>query len=535
MKQSVTILLGILSTSVFIISTTLIGHSSYAQTAKDAWRFSQRNISVGARMTGMSLRGFAGFGDYSAMYSNPAGLAFVDDSQLIVSLRKTGTDGSSYFLEDGFRTNRISSSVDGSGLGNLILLYDVPVKQGSMVAGVGVSQVHNYSRRLDFRGDNTASTISTSFLPYDNEYSVDSTGQLAELDDLPFAAFNGGIFEYYQELHEAGEYPFYQAVIPGSLIEQSGLVSEEGDLYEANAAIAWQATKDIMVGVSANLIAGDYHFDYLFEENDFFDQNPPDTYNVLLDDGTLYEGFDRLTYQQRLRADMVGINLRAGMSAKVKTMFRIGVTVESPTWTYIEESYGEQFSTRFDIGGEISYGEQSDDVGNGFYEYSLRSPWRLGVGLRADLGNLIFTAEGELIDWSKLRFRSEDDRSVFVEVNRQIEDSFDTVMNIAAGAELELNRLSLRSGFAFRPSPYRDSNSAIFKKMKPADRVSLSFGAGVQIGSKIHLDLAWLKEDEIDIWDLYPSDGDGPRQEDRLEIDELLTKSIVVLELTIKL
>ena len=140
--------------------------------------------------------------------------------------------------------------------------YDVPVTQGSLVVGLGLSRVRDFSRELDFSGVNSASTISSSFLPFDNEYRIDENGNLEELNDLPFAAFNAGIFEYYQDLYLQGEYPFFEAVVPGTSIEQLGVVTEAGGLYEATGAIAWQATREVMVGVSANLILGNYRFDY---------------------------------------------------------------------------------------------------------------------------------------------------------------------------------------------------------------------------------------------------------------------------------
>ena len=73
MKQLSSNITRIFMGSIVAIMTITVSSAS-AQTAADALRFSQREISVGARMTGMSTRGFVGIGDYSAMHSNPAGL-----------------------------------------------------------------------------------------------------------------------------------------------------------------------------------------------------------------------------------------------------------------------------------------------------------------------------------------------------------------------------------------------------------------------------------------------------------------------------
>ncbi len=535
MKQLVRILrrfsTGTITATVMMIAV----FPTVAQTADEVWGLNQRDMSVGARMTGMSIRGFAGFGDYSAMYGNPAGLGYVDGTKLVASLRGFTAESNSDIFTGGFDLDHATTSMENTGLGNLVFLYNVPVARGKLVGGLALSQTRDFSRGLNFVGENVESTISTSFLPFDSEYSIGQDGDLGELADLPFAAFNGGIFEYFRELHENGEYPFYSAVVPGTLVEQSVLVSESGEAYELNAAMAWQATKDIMVGASVNIFIGDYRFDYNFTENDILNENTADQYNVLLDDNTLLEGFHELDYQQRLRSDMAGVNLRVGMSGTLKdNRFRFGVTLESPTWSYFEESYGEQFTTRFDLGGSVTYGDQDDDVSNGIFEYSVRSPWRLAAGLRWDIGRLILTGEGEIMDWTQLKLSSDEGGEVFREVNRTIDNEYGIALNYAFGAEFGLGSFDLRAGVAFRPSPYKDPSTPSGKRAV-GERFGTSFGVGVQLTDGIRVDLGLHSEEERNVWDLYPSDDAGPRQESRFEIDELLARRMAVLQLTVKL
>ncbi len=523
---------------IVILIMAVIAPPTIAQTADEVWNLSQRDFSVGARMTGMSTRGYAGYGDFSSLNSNPAGLGFINGTHLLVSLRRSTFDSSiDEILANGFRMERRLSSVDNSGLGNLTIVWDLPVEQGKLVAGLGIARVRDFSRRLDLTGENNQSTISTSFLPFENEYSVDENGDLI-LDDLSFAAFNAGVIEYYEEFDDQGEYPFLEAVLPGTLIEQSGLVTESGDAYELNGGIAWQAAEKIMVGASVNLAFGDYSFDYSFTEIDIANENTPELYSVLLDDDTLLEGLDELSYQQRLSTDMVGVNLRGGISAQLSEAFRVGVSLESPTWTYIEESYGTEFTTRFDIGGELSYGDQSDDIGNGVFEYSMRSPWKIGVGLRYDINRFVLTLEGELIDWTQMRLNSDEGDEIFRDVNATIEEEFVFAVNIALGVEVQLNRFNVRGGVAAKSSPYEeaeflrafeDDGSSL------AERGAIAIGGGVQITDAIRLDLGFHFEWVRDIWSIYPYDADGPRQDNLFEFKELLSKAITVLQLSVNM
>ncbi len=533
MKQLNSNIIRVFMGSIMAIMTITVSSAS-AQTAADALRFSQRELSVGARMTGMSTRGFVGIGDFSALHSNPAGIGYITDSRFNISIR--GSDIANDLYTEELRLDNNRSTVERSGLGNIGVLYDVPVTQGSLVAGLGVSRVRDFTRALNFSGVNANSTISSSFLPFDNEYKIDENGNLEELNDLPFAAFNAGIFEYYQDLYLQGEYPFFEAVVPGTAIEQLGDVTEEGSLYEATGAVAWQATKDMMVGVSANLILGHYSFDYRFMERDIFNENTGEHYDVLLDDGSLLQGFDELSYEQRLRSDMAGFNFRAGISTKLGRAFRLGVTFESPTWTYIEESYGEQFVTRFDVGGELSYGELSDDVGSGYFEYSLRSPWRLGAGLQFSSGSFTLTAEGELVDWGKLKLSSDDVGDLFREANRDIADTYEMAINVALGAEWEIGRFSIRGGVAARPAPYDSSvlESVVSDTLEPGELTAASLGFGFRFTDRVRMDLGVQRVVTEDYWHAYPSDAGGPRQDAQVQIDESLTKDVVVLGLAWK-
>ncbi len=522
---------------IVILLMAMIAPSISAQTADEVWSLSQRDFAVGARMMGMSTRGYAGFGDFSALNSNPAGLGYVNRTHLNVSLRRSSFSSNIDEVQaDGFGLDRELSSVDNSGLGNLALVYHVPVEQGKLVTGLSISNVRSFLRRLDFRGENNQSTISTSFLPFDTEYSVDQNGDLAELEEFPFAAFNGGGIEYYRELYDQGEFPFFQAVLPGTLIGQSGLVTESGDAYELSGGIAWQATKEIMTGASINIVFGDYQFDYSFTEIDIANENTPDLYDVLLDDGTLLQGLDELIYQQRLRTEKVGINLRGGMSAQLSHDFRVGLSLESPTWTSIEESYGTQFTTRFDLGGEAIYGDRSDHVGNGVFEYSLRSPWKLGIGMRYNINRFLLTIEGELIDWTQLRLNSSEGNEIFRDVNGTIEEEFRFVVNFAFGTEVKLNRFNARAGVAVKPTAYKESGSSQSfgdEDSSLAERAAIAIGGGVQITDAIRLDLGLHLEGERDIWSVHPNDAGGSRQDDLFEINESLSRGILLVQLSV--
>ena len=505
---------------------------SAAQTTEDALRLSQRYPAVGARTLALGIRGFAGLDDYSAMHGNPAGLGFIERSRFVGSFAGLETTDLVISHTSGFDSDQIEHGVEQSGLNALAYVYDFPVQQGSLVAALGFSQKYGFSREFSFGGVNNQSTISTSFLPFAGEYLIGSEGDLAELNDLPFAAFNGGMIEFFPTLYEFGDYPFLEAVVPGTVIKQEGRLRESGNVYEGSGGGAIEVREGVMVGVSANVTVGEYRFSSNFNEIDEYGENGFDDYNVLLDDGTLLEGFDELVYRQRLESDFAGFNLRAGVSAELGDHLRLGLSLETPTWTYVEESYGTEFTTWFDDGGMLSYGERADDAGNGYFEYNLRSPWRVGGGAYLTTGGLGVTVEAELVDWSQLTLSSPDDGGLFDEVNAAADEHFGAAINTAAGIEYEFGRFVVRTGYAHRPDAYKQTLTDSRGDVLSRARTYYSFGVGFRINSRWRVDMGGIATTHYGKWVAYPEDAAGPRQDLTLEFDETVETSRGLLEVT---
>ena len=264
-------------------------------------------------------------------------------------------------------------------------------------------------------------------------------------------------------------------------------------------------------------------------------ENGFDDYNVLEDDGNLLEGFDRLRYSQRLESDLVGFNAKFGVSKQLTESIRVGVVIETPTWMYIEESYGASYTTEFDDGGVLSYGDRADDVGNGFFEYDLSTPWRIGAGVHANFGALQLMGDLELVDWTQMKYSSATEKGLFRDVNRTIDDMYGITVNTNFGAEMDLGIFTLRGGFALLPDPLKETARASGGEQLSRERSYFGFGGALDLSSRLRLDVAWQRELSDDTWFAYPEDEYGPRQDASLQFDEVLTRDWVVVELTYRL
>lgn len=503
-----------------------------AQTAEDALRFTERSPATGPRMTGLAGASFSGVADFSALYSNPAGLGFFRQSAFTGAFHSVYATDESFSRSVGFAPTSIDEDVSETNLGNLAYVYRAPTRQGSFVIALAYNQVNSFERHLRFAGSNNVSTISTSFLPFGGEYSLDGN-TLDALDDLPFAAFNGGVIEFFPEfLDEDPEaYPFLEAAVPGTTIDQTGSVIESGRMNEVNFGGAVEASRGVMVGVSANLVFGEYNFDSTFEEEDIFDENTADDYSVLLDDGGLLEGFDFLSYRQFLETDLVGVNARAGVSAEVSPNVRVGLTVETPTYYEVDETYGQEFETFFDDGGVLSYGDRIDDVGGGEFEYKIITPWRFGIGVGFHADNVSILADAELVDWSQLKMEEEfeEDRSFFDDLNRTIEDNYEAVINGRLGIEYRMGDLMLRGGVAYYPDPLDVTLQQSDGSTLERDKLFFSAGLGYTFDNRFQIDVGWMQGRFDGAYVAYPEDALGPRQDNDLIIDEEVVRNQFVI------
>lgn len=507
--------------------------SSRAQSATDALFFSNRLPATGPRLSALGGASLAGIADYGALYSNPAGLGYFESSELAGSFRTLLTrDETSYTTSfqqslDGPVTSVTNTSEDlrtGYGFGNAALVYKLPTQQGSLVFAAAINETRSFDRSFDYQNRNQLSSISDYFLPLNDEVNVEryAPGQAPEDlffgqevvvtdtaeylvdfnpngDDfierpLSYIAFETFGIDFYPSSYDpaAGAASgFLPVVIAGTQFQQRGDFTETGRLRELSFGGAFEAEKDIMIGLSTNIVSGSYEMRNIFEE---------------VDDNNENLGFDRLSLTRRQTSNFSGVNLRGGISIR-GSWFRVGATIETPTWYSVDEQRSIQMQTVFDNGDRFVYGDDSsEEVGREEdQEYSIRSPWRIGAGGAVQLADATFMVDAIFVDWTRLQLSTSENSGVFDADNQLIEDHFDPVVHFRAGVEYDLDPLALRAGFAYQPSPVSlpdvspaagssSLNLQGTNEVTESTRYYPSIGVGYQLGDQLHLDFSWVQE-----------------------------------------
>jgi len=497
------------SVSVLLLGLLSVGlgvNPVLAQTADEAYRFGTRSPAVGVRASGVGGAGIAGRDGPGTLYTNPAGLGYYSTSEISGGLNTLlSRDESTYQIFVEGPSSERTAETSSARLGHLTGIYNAKTEQGSLVFALGFNRVATFDRRLQYEGMNAASSITDTFLPTRSEYEI-TPERINVFPVVPFVAFQAGAIEFFESRFQNDEYPFFQAVAPGRQVQQSGSVVREGTMNEWNFAGAIEVAPDVMVGLSANLSSGQYHFEH--ELNETVPPNAPtDTvYSVPVENGLL-ENPQSVLFRSRFTSELTGFSLRGGLSATPVNNVRLGFTFETPTWYSVSEEFTDAFIRTTFENGSLTYGDDtSEDEARGQFDYRLNTPWRLGLGLSYNSDPLLVTADVEFVDWSQASLGSDGREFAIGSANDDLDELYGYVFNWRGGVEYRFDSgLRLRVGGAYRPDGRDFDVSFANGQTEDRARLFLSAGAGFKLSEQFTVNLAWMQERSKDQFVPYPS------------------------------
>lgn len=517
--------------------------SARGQVLEDVVRYSEQLPATGSPSVGMVGAGlYSGTASSNALFGNPAGLGWMPRSTIGGDFNVQRARSTAQFsTPDASDTaNRLATDY---GLLPLAGTYSFPTIQGSLVAGISFHQTNSFERAVDVTGANASSSITRTLLP--SSFEVDD-------EDLVFdntrsrIAYEAGAIDFSQTAFDDGNYPFFEAANPESpatddqmVLDQRENIVDSGQMNELSMGAAVEVAPDIMLGGGLNVAFGSYTFERFYQETDASGLLPPEDpanperpYDPYFLEGTDIEGFREFQLEERIDADIAGVNFRAGLSAQLLSSLRGGLFVESPTWSTVTEVFGTEMRTDFDCdfslsgspcpGGGIEGFESGSLTANEF-EYKVRTPWRIAGGLQYTLRGLTVAGGVQLVDWRQALVSAED--ASFSQLNRELRE-LDVTVNTQGGLEYTLNAVSVRAGVAYRPDPRPASFQNVDGGSTNHDRLFFSGGTSYTPAEDLTLHVSWLQE-RFD--DQFQSYSEGPL------LREALTRNHVLLGITFRL
>ncbi|MEP1093936.1 MAG: outer membrane protein transport protein [Cyclobacteriaceae bacterium] len=465
---------------------------------KDALIFSQANTLYGstARIRGIGGASVALGGDLSSISSNPAGLGFYNRSVFTVtpSLDFSTADSKFTIPDQNFSGSSEESFKNGFNFSNIGTVINFSkgdyssdkFKGGSL--GISLNRLNGFNLERNYEGINDYNSIIDTFL-----------GNAGQSEPGDLGGYEAGAYDQYlvnPTFDADGNIDGYDSFVAGFPI-QTESIKESGSHYQLN--VAWGGNYDDRLYFGGGM--GIQILNYRLRRNYMEDRFEPAPF------------LNSLSIVDDLEVRGAGIDFNFGTIVRPVEFLTLGISYTSPSFISLDE---ENF---FDVAADWKAGTtitETDDDGNDtevdissidpyrsdlfVSEYKLRTPSKVAVGTTIFVGKSGFlTGDLEFVDYSNANINSSD----FPESadNNVIDNIYTSVTNIRVGGEYRIDNFRLRAGYAFLPSPYKNSDLQ--------DRTNLTFGFGYRT-SDYFLDFAVVNSETQSFYTPYDIANDQP-------------------------
>lgn len=464
------------------------GASVDAQEPADALRYSW--LTTGGTARQQSIGGAMGSlgGDISATFVNPAGLGFYKTGDFVISPGYNSLNNKATYLgrtEQDSRNNFFLGTtgiVLGGGESNRKKKYD-----GSAFS-IAINRSANFSSNLLYRGLNNQSSYSQKFLEEiqnNNDRDANSVAQ-----NYPFGtslAFN----TYWIDTIGGGSSGNYQfqtrAPISTGLIQENSMTTK-GGITELALGFAANSNDKFYFGGSLGIPFLRYERESSFSEADA----TTNTNNK----------FDFATINENLTTKGTGVNLKLGVIFKPVEYVRLGLSVHSPTFFSMSDTYNATIITDTE-GYQGRLNQSSGELTNGDAEfrYWYFTPYRVMISgsyvlreiedVRKQKGFL--TADIEYVNYKASSFTTDPEgdnssstKEYLKSLNNAIDQSYKGTFNVKVGGELKFTTVMARLGAAYYGNPYKDLGRG-----EKGNRFQLTGGLGYR-NKGMFIDIAYV-------------------------------------------
>ena len=485
-----------------------LGQSEFLIT--DMVQYSQFSTNYGtARSTAMA-GAFTSLGaDLSSMSINPAGLGMYRSSEVGITFG-SNLASSKFSMPYGGNTERKFSV---NNLGAAWNLYQGSGSLTSFTFGFNYNKLVDLNYRLSARTPNSVASIADMFeqlldgthhgvLPTDNIYGV--TNQYLW----------GAVLAYKNYLidpdPDSGTSYITSSIAPDASVEHLSTVESKGHVGEFNISGGFNMENKIYFGFSIGILELQHSKRVYYGErytNNGLELNADG--NVIGIGQTLPSDVPLIytDYTQRVAANGVGINLKAGVIYRPTSSLRLGLAFHTPSAMAIDRKYQAQmFVKGFDVPND-QYVESAARVqkSDELYSYcEYYSPPRLMLGASYTFGQkAILSMDYEHTWYNGMALDLNEGHVAKKEYKQALRNNFKGASTLRAGFEFRpVSSLSLRAGLAYYGSMMQNKN-AIFDNPIESTTTSASCGLGFNFGRCV-LDLAYVFQNtKLSTYDLF--------------------------------
>ena len=418
-----------------------------AQDLFDALRFSQNFYEGTARFTSMGGAFAALGGDMTTLSINPAGVGVYRGMEFTmtpaISYSSTST---SYLNTTGVKDSQTKFGFSNIGYASPIYISNSSKGLVSMNFGIAYNKLNNFNSRTNTIGVNAPAGKSMvnvfrdlangEDLRLNTLGSNDSYGVNSPRVWPAIMAWDNLLID-----HDGTSY-----FIPNSLDLKThnkyAQTVSEGSTGEYAISMGGNISHKFYFGLTVGIQDINYKSTKYYEE---VYQNPTDLSTHIFD--------------QYYKTSGYGFNVKGGVIYRPITDLRLALAVHSPTFLDLTDEY--EAYQRIDVVNQGGYHVNSP---RNFYDYRINTPYKFIAGAAYTFKSYgLISVDYELVDYSSIRMKEHADYhgpNGFSGENEVIKNSLKAASNLRVGIEGNLPAgLSLRAGYSFYGSPYKEKNN----------------------------------------------------------------------------
>lgn len=463
---------------LFLILFGLSISTVQSQEISDAVRYSLENLNGTARFRAMSGAFGALGGDLSSLNVNPAGSAIFANNQMGITASNTNTkNNSSYF--DSTNTKK-QNSFDFNQAG-LVFVFNNNNRNNEgwkkFSLAINYDNKNNFDNTIGSFGINPNS-IGNYFLSYANGIPLNSFkdsnyGNLDFATQQALLAYDTFIIDPANNDPNPNEY--ISNVTEGGNYYQENTVVTNGYNGKLSFNAAASCNDKFFIGINLNSHFVDYTKSSVFYE-DNNNTLEPTSYRV-----------NKIQFNNDLYTYGSGFSFQLGIIGKITNEARVGLSYESPTWYKLNDKLTQTLiAVSANLSGSLEP-DVADPRPNVYAPYKLQTPGKLTGSFAYVFGKTgLISIDYSRKNYGNIRFKPEYD-SYYQGVNNQIDNTLSRTNELRIGGEYKIERLSLRAGYRFEQSPYKNKTTI-------GDLNGYSAGLGYNFGgTRADLSYAYAK------------------------------------------
>ncbi|GAB4135612.1 MAG: outer membrane protein transport protein [Bacteroidia bacterium] len=411
--------------SVMTVAAGLLLIALSAQNENDALRYSRIGFGGSARYSAMAGAFGALGGDMSVMTTNPAGLGFYRKNELVFTPSVYNQKVSSVYNQTNTADVRTNFRFDNFGF---VFGGRTENKEEDgwqyVTMGIAYNRYNTFQANLLMSGQSETSMMD----------AWKKTASGTAIQDLN--QFYEGLAYNAWLLNPAPGINQYSDTIPeGDLLKQTKSTTLRGGMGEWSFGIGANYSHKLYVGASVGISQIRYE-----EASTYSEQEVIDTISK----------FEYYEFNESIETKGRGINLKVGVIYRPVDAVRFGFAFHTPTAYRLSDTWQTSLTSYID---NVVYNPISP-VGN--YQYTIRTPMRLTGSAGFVFGKVaVLDVDYEFVDYTNAMLRSAD--YSYIDENNAIQTKYTAAHNIRSGIEIRMLPYSLRGGFAYYGSPYKES------------------------------------------------------------------------------